>query len=490
MKCKRTSAPTSILGSLAALTTVAGQTAVAQPCSPVWVSESGFATLGLDVVRALGTWDPDGPGSLATLLVAGGLFSTAGGEPVSNIAAWDGVQWQALGAGVGGPVQAITSWDPDGEGPTPPLLVVGGSFSQAGETAAANIAAWDGSEWFPLADGLSGTVYALTTWDADGDGPQPARLVAAGSFAESGSLTVNRIAVWDGTEWSPLGSGMASGDVRAVVEWDPDGTGLLPRRLVAGGSFANAGGGVVSNVAMWDSTEGGTWRPLGAGLDQSVLTLAAWRPGHGAAGVQELVAGGYFRRSGEMETRLVAVFNNELDAWQPIGGGLWGDHGPAAFALAAWDPDGAGSIRPWLYATGTLERRPDWYMTWRIARWQGSALSGGPWLSNGSLYASPLSYGSAMTTWSPVSGGSSFSQLVIAGRFYSAGGLDSPGIIRLRWPAACAADFNCNGALDSGDVFGFLNAWFAGESAAQQFGAASGVSAIFAFLSAWFAGCP
>jgi hypothetical protein len=55
--------------------------------------------------------------------------------------------------GLNGTVYAITTWDPDGPGPQPKLLVVGGSFTVAGDVQAANIAAWDGSACSPWAAG-------------------------------------------------------------------------------------------------------------------------------------------------------------------------------------------------------------------------------------------------------------------------------------------------------------------------------------------------
>ncbi|MBX3407136.1 MAG: SdiA-regulated domain-containing protein [Phycisphaeraceae bacterium] len=55
---------------------------------------------------------------------------------------------------------------------------------------------------------------------------------------------------------------------------------------------------------------------------------------------------------------------------------------------------------------------------------------------------------------------------------------------------ACPADFDHNGALNVGDIFAFLIAWFAGNPAAN-FDGAGGVEVgdVFSFLAAWFAGC-
>jgi hypothetical protein len=54
----------------------------------------------------------------------------------------------------------------------------------------------------------------------------------------------------------------------------------------------------------------------------------------------------------------------------------------------------------------------------------------------------------------------------------------------------CPADFNHNGTADITDIFGFLNAWFAGNLSADANGNGSlAVDDIFAFLNTWFAGC-
>jgi hypothetical protein len=83
-------------------------------------------------------------------------------------------------------------------------------------------------------------VSTLTVLD-DGTGPA---LYAGGDFTTAGGVSANRIAKWDGTEWSPLGNGIDDW-VRALAVFD-DGSGPA---LYAGGYFSTAGGIDVNRIA-------------------------------------------------------------------------------------------------------------------------------------------------------------------------------------------------------------------------------------------------
>jgi hypothetical protein len=56
--------------------------------------------------------------------------------------------------------------------------------------------------------------------------------------------------------------------------------------------------------------------------------------------------------------------------------------------------------------------------------------------------------------------------------------------------SCCPANFNHVGGLTIQDIFDFLNAWLAGNAAADFNGGGLSVQDIFDFLNAWFAGCP
>lgn len=196
-------------------------------------------------------------------LVAGGSFTLAGGQLVSNIARRVGNTWQPLGTGVNGQVTALLVL-PNGD------LVVGGAFQSAGGVAANRIARWDGVGWSAFGSGVDGTASQVAVWSLlalpNGD------LIAGGNFQTAGGASANSVARWDGVAWSPLGLGLSGGSfifetgVTSLVR-------MANGDLVAGGSFPFIDG-VIANgtVARWN---GSSWTNLNGPTGQvtSMATL-------------------------------------------------------------------------------------------------------------------------------------------------------------------------------------------------------------------------
>ncbi len=221
----------------------------AAQCTSGWVPSDGYRGTNGQVL-ATTSWDPDGAGPRAPVFVAGGGFNlVAITTQVNNIVAYDpgSGTWSTFGVGMDGYVSALAVL-PNGH------LIAGGSFATAGGLSAANIARWDGTAWAPLGIGTTGAVEALEVMP-NGD------LVAGGSFASAGGVPANGIARWDGATWSPLGTGVQhpNGGVVYALSALPNG------HLAAGGQFTTAGGVAANYVASWDGT---TWSPLGSGLAQ------------------------------------------------------------------------------------------------------------------------------------------------------------------------------------------------------------------------------
>lgn len=291
------------------------------------------------------TWSPIGGGvdgrvfaitSVGNDIYVGGTFSTAGGTPANNIAMWNGTTWNNLNLGCGTPwgcsIQALVQSNG--------VVYAAGQFTQIGGISANHIAKWDGSAWSPLGPGGGGTNTFISSLHAVGS-----TIYAGGYFnqvkANDGSwIWAHKIAVWNGSTWSAVGSGFPEGfQVYAIasngagvyacgkfpvggsaagnvamwngVTWSAMGAGLnaecralhtVGGRLYAGGSFTKAGGIEANNIAMWDGT---SWSPLMAGASNGVHTYDVLT----ISGTTDVVVAGNFSYAGSIPARHVAIWH-------------------------------------------------------------------------------------------------------------------------------------------------------------------------------------
>ena len=218
---------------------------------------------------SLGTGPANGlNGSVTALAIAGngdvyagGYFTQAGGVAANRIAKWNGTTWSPLGTGINGGNSFITALAVAGNGE----VYAGGYFTQAGGVAANNVARWNGTAWSSLgtgaANGLNGTPYALAITSSG-------EVYVGGQFIEVGGAPANYLARWNGTAWSTVGTGASNGVNGIVYALTIAGNG----DLYVGGSFPRVGGSVVANnVARWN---GSAWSPLGTGAANVVHAVA------------------------------------------------------------------------------------------------------------------------------------------------------------------------------------------------------------------------
>jgi len=202
--------------------------------------------------------------SSSTTLYAGGGFSLAPGSVSATfVASWDGSVWSELNGGTANEVFALAV-DSNGD------LYVGGSFSDVGPGG--TIESWGiakytvtTSSWTSLNTtvGTGTTVYAIAIDEND-------NVFAGGTFSSmSGVANTSRIAMWNGTTWSALGTGMNN----SVYSLDID---KVTGDLIAGGDFTTAGGNSANRIARWD---GSSWSAIGSGHNNSVYALQAERIG-------------------------------------------------------------------------------------------------------------------------------------------------------------------------------------------------------------------
>jgi hypothetical protein len=225
------------------------------------------------------------------MLVAGGSFTQAGDSAIAYLASWDGSSWRSLGPALNGPVRALAVYNG--------ALIVAGGFTQAGAVAANHIAQWNGATWSALGSGTDREVTSLALYGAS--------LAVGGYFATAGGTPSTRVSLWNGSAWTALGSGvrggLGGGVVYALAEYNGD--------LIAAGEFTLAGGLPASNIARWN---GVGWSTLGAGTNARVASLAIY----GGA----LVAGGRFTQAGGVATSGVARWDGAT--WSALDAGVSG----------------------------------------------------------------------------------------------------------------------------------------------------------------------
>ncbi len=195
--------------------------------------------------------------------------------------------WTSMG-GIPGANNTVNALAVDGSG----NLYIGGNFTVAGETVANRIAKWNGSSWSTLGSGMNSNVLALAVSGSD--------VYAGGDFTTAGGIVANRIAKWNGSSWSALGSGMNS-NVLALAVSGSD--------LYAGGNFTTADGNAASRIAKWN---GSSWSALGPGMNNSVYALALLG--------SDVYAGGDFTTAGGTGTNYIAKWNGS--SWSALGSGM------------------------------------------------------------------------------------------------------------------------------------------------------------------------
>ncbi len=394
-------------------------------------------------VRTLATWDPDGPGPRPTCLVAAGYpfqYAGPGGEPeaIGPIAMWDGERWSSLGTRFLAPVTAMTTWDPDGDGPLAPLLVAGGRFRNPRPNDASagpereGVAAYDGAEWRILGAGFesewpyySPGVSALASWDPDDGGPMTPRLVVGGAFTRIGNERARCVALWDGDAWRPT---LADGRLPAPNKFatlDRDGHGPARRDLVVWGGYSSLVRVSLLADERWSQLEfSGT--VLGGLCVDSPCVVTSWDPDGGGPLGERIVIGGNFTEVDGAPVMCIA--QREPAAWTPLGDGLSPALGPlrcyqlshsspVVSALTSWDPDGDGPEPALLVAAGGFRYSGDTSIngiaTWDGVRWSPLGLGVDGWIE-------------AMATWDADGPGPQERRLAVGGYFIRLGRFYAP----------------------------------------------------------------
>ena len=250
--------------------------------------------------------------------------------------------WSPLGTGINngtnGEVWALAVIGSD--------LYVGGNFTTAGGNTVNHIAKWNGSSWSPLVsgsngvNGINGTVTALTVIGTD--------LYAGGWFTNAGGIPAENIAKWDGTNWSALGSGLsAAGAINALASM---GNNIYATSYILDPTL----GGPGNIIVKWD---GSNWSLLSV-MDDYVSSFLV--------DGTNLYAGGQFTMAGTVPANRIAKWDGAN--WSALGLGMNYFIGGTGLEMMAGN----------LYAGGRFTTADNNSANY-IAKWDGSNWS--PFLS-------------------------------------------------------------------------------------------------------------
>ncbi|MCG3138842.1 MAG: hypothetical protein HJJLKODD_02711 [Phycisphaerae bacterium] len=255
----------------------------------------------------------------------GGGFTTINGVSANGIAVYDVTQkvWSALGSiGDIHTVNAIAVSPIDGK------VYAGGQALGTHN----RLAVWDGMNWTAISGITNGVINALV-FAEDGT------LYVGGSFVNVGGSAGDAIVTWNGVSFSSLGIGL-NNTVRALAVAG-DGT------LYVGGEFTNAVS-TADYIASWDGLQ---WSDLGSGMSAGGYVYSL-----NIAATGEVYAGGDFTTAGGVSVSRVAKWNPVTEVWSALGAGVGG----SVYSLS--------SNASYLYAGGNLSQAGG-QIAYGVARW-------------------------------------------------------------------------------------------------------------------------
>lgn len=234
----------------------------------------------------------------------------------------------------------------------------------------------------PESPGLSGFgVFAVHAWDS----PTHANtMIVGGLFTAAGGAEgtpAPNITSWDGSSWSPLGSG-TNGAVYALHVMDlpncPAPGTLIPNQLIVGGAFTRIGSVSHRYLARWD---GSAWHAFPAitgyfntgGEFGSVQVMTTFDPDADGPLPAELIIAGEFSQSQGVTLNAIARWDG--CAFRPLGTGLFrpGLGGARPESITLWDSDGpAGPLPPKLVVSGLFSQAGG-QPAQGLASWDGQA---------------------------------------------------------------------------------------------------------------------
>lgn len=140
-------------------------------------------------------------------------------------------------------------------------LYATGDFTEVDDSLSVNrIAMWDGTNWYPLGTGVTDRGRDFILYAGN--------LYLAGEFNNAGNVNnTELVARWNGAQWEALEGGSLSINTSKNPNAYALEIGNSDNRLYVGGTFTNAGTLSANSIASWDATQG-QWYALASSQQQ------------------------------------------------------------------------------------------------------------------------------------------------------------------------------------------------------------------------------
>jgi hypothetical protein len=202
--------------------------------------------------------------SNGTVYAGGGFINLESIPAADHVAAYiGGGIWQPMGSGPGPGGGAVDTFVRSLTAAGTDVYVGTDAVDVGGIAKADHVARWDGLAWHRVGENTAGTDgWFPTSSTIDALTHYGSIVVAAGSFQNAnGNSAADQIAYFDGTTWRPLGSdGAGNGPLPA----HPVALGVTNGQVYVGGNFTTAGGDTLANriashsLRLPDASIGGT----------------------------------------------------------------------------------------------------------------------------------------------------------------------------------------------------------------------------------------
>jgi hypothetical protein len=283
-------------------------------------------------------------------LLLAGAFTYANGVQVSpGILQWDdagftsvgcGVEWDCVSfinqAGLANRAFAVVGWRNE-------IYLRGNFFFTRNGIEHNFIMRWDGTSWTPLGSGPDGPVKSIKVIDD--------QLIVAGWFTYADTVLCNGLARWDGEAWHrllevpPFYIGDGPNQIQDVVKFQD--------QWYIGGNLP-----LVDDIARWN---GGEWEIVGGGITGAVSQVNMLH-------VYEdrlYVAGGFSQcpPTGNPANPGSGVVAWDGANWDALGGGTCGSSNGTVLGMTWWNDE--------LYVAGIFNRIGD-VPGGKLAKWDGN----------------------------------------------------------------------------------------------------------------------